>query len=99
MTLAAPSTDRILENVRKWLARYDGCALIDMEWNELRDVLEGKPLAGEPLPPEEPPEWALKLAKSWREAARIARRNGHHGTAKKHEAFADELLAAAGGKS
>jgi hypothetical protein len=45
---------------------------------------------------ESPPQsWVVELANRWKESARIARRNGHHGSAKKHEAFADELLAAA----
>jgi hypothetical protein len=44
---------------------------------------------------QEIPPWVVELAARWNEAARVARRNGHHATAKKIEMFAGDLVAAA----
>lgn len=61
--------------------------------------LKEPPVSRTEAPEPAVPRWAHALAESWREVARIARRNGHHGSAKKHEAFAEELIDAAKGKA
>jgi hypothetical protein len=44
------------------------------------------------------PQWTLDLAAKWRATADRMRKTGSHATAKKLDAMADELLAAAKGQ-